>query len=545
MARIVTTAILETECIGDSLATINTNFESLDTKVAEVSATISGSGTSGAVATAPIGGGTTNKVTKWGSGSALVDSSITDDGTKVKLTSRVDQVLGGGSDYYNTAFGNLALSSRVAGSTTVNNTAFGRATLSKNTTGEYNTAVGADALEINTSGDSNVAVGSNALDSNTTGYMNVAVGRNTLHTNLSGHDNVAIGNDALSSNIGDYQTAIGSSALKSYSEDGAGGNTACGVQTLRDLKFGSYNVAIGGNACRSLTGISTAKCISNVAVGYNALGEAELANYNVAIGTNALETATTPDYCTVIGYEAGGNATNNQNCTYIGYNTNGVAGENNVVRIGNSAITKNYLVGDLYRDNVKTFTWTPLNSASGLPENAMCSWSRKAMPAGGDYMKAGSNVTGWSLGTSADLESGTYAVSDIGTLDFDSPYITFDLDASPVDIPLQALYVTGTIILRANTFRNTGGVVYLRAVTSAPGVTPVVYQNINVLGVESISTSMFEGNADFPITLPIEGATTSSRKVTLWYRNTAGTPVVAPSSLPGYSLSFKVNGFYV
>ena len=38
MARILTTEISDNECIGDSLATINTNFVNLDTGVVAVSA---------------------------------------------------------------------------------------------------------------------------------------------------------------------------------------------------------------------------------------------------------------------------------------------------------------------------------------------------------------------------------------------------------------------------------------------------------------------------------------------------------------------------
>ena len=193
MARIVTTAISDTECIGDSLTTINTNFENLDTKVQAVSATISGSGTSGAVATAPIGGGTTNKVTKWGSGSALVDSSITDDGTKVTLTSRVDQNLGG---LFNTAFG------------------------------------------------------TNALSNITTGYQNVAIGHNTLSMALTCHANTAVGYCALSAlrtTVNDQgdNTAIGSESLPDMT-DGTN-NTALGNQTGRYLRYGKDNVFIGEN----------------------------------------------------------------------------------------------------------------------------------------------------------------------------------------------------------------------------------------------------------------------------------------------------------
>ena len=71
MARYVTTNIGENECIGDSLVTINTNFENLDTKVEQVSSKIP-SGISSVVG----GTGTTNYIPKWSGSNTLGDSLV-------------------------------------------------------------------------------------------------------------------------------------------------------------------------------------------------------------------------------------------------------------------------------------------------------------------------------------------------------------------------------------------------------------------------------------------------------------------------------------
>jgi len=68
---------------------------------------------------------------------------------------------------------------------------------------------------------------------------------------------------------------------------------------------------------------------------------------------------------TVIGKDAGTNATTNTNCTYIGSGVGGTAGENNVVRIGNSSTTAHYSYGDLLSWQGAGFHGTVSNTGFG------------------------------------------------------------------------------------------------------------------------------------------------------------------------------------
>jgi hypothetical protein len=109
-----------------------------------------------------------------------------------------------------------------------------------------NTAVGASALNADTTGPDNTAVGSNALLSNTTGSTNTAIGSAALPHNTTGNANTAIGVGALSKNTsGNSNTAIGDSALSQNTS--GNGNTAIGYNALVSTT-GSNNFAIGNNA---------------------------------------------------------------------------------------------------------------------------------------------------------------------------------------------------------------------------------------------------------------------------------------------------------
>jgi hypothetical protein len=303
-----------------------------------------------------------------------------------------DALLSLTSGGYNTAVGWLSLGSTATGNfntangagalfanTADSNTANGAGTLLLNTIGFQNTATGAFALLSNTTGQSNTANGFDALFSNTEGIGNTANGAAALFSNTFGSGNTAIGTGALLSNtIGTGNTAVGLNALSSSTETsdntalGAGAlnsntsnsNTAVGVRALLSNTTGDQNTANGIDALYSNT-----DGYGNTAVGAGALGSNASGFYNTAVGTHALVSNDAPHNVavgafalssgagndtavgslalsfpfvsgggnTAIGALAGYLSTGGSGNVYIGNGIPGTDGENNTIRIGDTA----------------------------------------------------------------------------------------------------------------------------------------------------------------------------------------------------------------
>jgi surface protein len=296
-------------------------------------------------------------------------------------------------DRANTGFGYEALYSNTTGQY---NSANGYKSLYSNTTGRFNIAMGSFSLEDNTDGDFNVGIGYRPLFSNTTGSSNTAIGYNSLLLNLSGGSNTAIGSGALYSNTtGDLNTAIGYNALKSnttglnnvsvgnasvqanttgqrnvgmgywslFSNTTGSYNVGIGNQALKNNTTGSRNIAIGGSSFFNTTTGSY-----NTGYGFGAGANITTGVYNVALGVNALMGQLTSDHTIGIGNEAGrylvGGGTNTQSndSIYIGQLSRSLdittdneivigsyaeGNGSNTVTIGSSAVTDNYLTGNL------------------------------------------------------------------------------------------------------------------------------------------------------------------------------------------------------
>jgi hypothetical protein len=246
----------------------------------------------------------------------------------------------GSTASFNTGVGAGALTFNNADS----NTAVGAAALLLNTNGAQNIAVGTDALVYNDSGSFNNAVGAFALFGNVDGLRNNAFGNAALTGNIHASDNTAIGNAALFSNdatgtgLAHDNTAIGADALFT-NIDGAL-NTATGRQALYSNTNGFGNTANGAFALLSNTlGGENTACSLNVLL-FNSTG-----SFNTAIGSGALFNNSIGSNNTALGELAGSNLTTGDNNIDIGYNVVGIAGESNIIRIGNQDITTTFIRG--------------------------------------------------------------------------------------------------------------------------------------------------------------------------------------------------------
>jgi hypothetical protein len=181
---------------------------------------------------------------------------------------------------------------------------------------------------------------------NNSNFGSTALGYLALNSNLAtGHDNTAIGWSALSSNTsGDYNTAIGSNAMRFANTSG---NTAVGITALK-YSIGIDNTAVGING---LTNNSDGT--SNTAIGAYAMEKNTSGDGNTAVGGGALYNAVSLNYNTAVGNDALNLNTLYSNCTGIGYGAN-VTASNQVV-IGNTSVTSTILRGEVTADKDATF----------------------------------------------------------------------------------------------------------------------------------------------------------------------------------------------
>ena len=199
-------------------------------------------------------------------------------------------------------------------------------------------------LKVNTSGDviasKNIYLGStytNFLGTN--GNFPIVLKANGIlagFTGINPSDNVSFGyGSLLNSSAGTYNTAIGSSALRSNTTKGTktgNGNTAIGSSALYSNETGVGNTATGSCALLLNNGDN------NVAVGGNALNPNTSGSYNTAVGNTALYGNTEGNYNTAVGYNAGAyNSNSLSNTTCIGYGA--TATVSNQVVIGNYTVT--------------------------------------------------------------------------------------------------------------------------------------------------------------------------------------------------------------
>jgi len=211
------------------------------------------------------------------------------------------------------AYGTIAIGENaLIGNTALNpnNVAIGHNALAT-TPGNNNVALGNNALQFanNTSAGNSVAIGYQSLQNTTGGYSNTAVGAYTLQNVATGIHNTSIGYSAGNHLNGDYNTAVGSSALQSTT--GGSYNTALGYMSLYTNTGGTQNVAIGYQALSGTIGSN-----SNIAIGYTALQKYFNSANNIAIGYNVMNSGSTnnnPNFNISIGNSAYANAGSNYN----------------------------------------------------------------------------------------------------------------------------------------------------------------------------------------------------------------------------------------
>lgn len=182
--------------------------------------------------------------------------------------------------------------------------------------GYYNASVGYLALVNVTTGRQNNAFGTGALANLTTAFGNIAMGHNAGQGITTGCDNVAIGtNCMIFLTLGWDNAAFGANALKDLTgaQATSSENTALGVDSLYHITTGQRNVAVGCMSGRFLSDNVTNKLSGDesVYIGYRACGSVDGAINEIVIGRLAVG---------------------------LGSNT---------VTIGDSAITKTYLQGNV------------------------------------------------------------------------------------------------------------------------------------------------------------------------------------------------------
>jgi trimeric autotransporter adhesin len=245
------------------------------------------------------GSGTTGKIPKWSSASALTDSLVSESGTTVSVT---------GSLAIENSAGTAMISTLGIPFLHRNGGLFmGGLNAPLNNTGSSNIGLGPIALQNVTSGTGNIAVGYSSQQSLTSGVDNTAVGDLSFQQMTTGIDNVGIGKEAgYNINIGAKNVGVGKGALyysRAKSESTAVGynsmfyahssgtagktnNTALGAYALRGgtnqiLNSGTNNTAVGHSSLMTVTSGA-----GNIGLGYNSGSAITTGSNNVVIGSN-------------------------------------------------------------------------------------------------------------------------------------------------------------------------------------------------------------------------------------------------------------------
>jgi len=373
------------------------------------------------------------------------------------------------SDYGSTA--NVALGSRslLADVGTGSNVAIGAQTLEVATTGHTNTVVGAQAGAKITTGISNASFGYKAGGQITTGNYNTFIGNysgkggEVTPVALTGDSNTCVGeascinvqgaaaeNTAVGLNAGfGITTGFRNTAMGHVSQNAqAAGqyNTSYGALSYQYPTGGNYNTALGPMAMAGNVGTPLSTGQQNVAVGYQALVNAQGANsFLVAIGAQTLQLNTSGTAAVAVGYQALNANTTGTDNTALGYQAmkTGATGVQNTA-VGSGALGYAALTGF----NNAALGYRAGQSATGADRNVLIGASAGNLLSTGDNNTLlGSDVaptltTGSNnivVGRYADvLASSTANFLNIGNLIFGTSLPTSTTPAGKVGIKTNA-----------------------------------------------------------------------------------------------------------
>jgi len=203
--------------------------------------------------------------------------------------------------------------------------------LKTTTTGSYNAAVGYGVAQLAT-GHSNTGMGYASLEDMLGGNYNSAFGRVSLKNLTSGSNNVGIGyNSGNLITTGGSNTVIGELAGTAAMT----GTVLIGAGTSERIKVTPYAVAMGGNALQNYVHSSGGA----IGIGWNAGAGLTTGQPNVAIGHEALKDADTGSQNVALGYRSGYKLTSGNQNVSMGHQAlfSNLTGENNIA-IGRSLL---------------------------------------------------------------------------------------------------------------------------------------------------------------------------------------------------------------
>lgn len=272
----------------------------------------------------------------------------------------------------------------------------------------------------NVSGDNLFLMDAGNITTSGTGFWNIGIGLNSLASVNGGLGNIAIGaNACLNMTMGQSNIGIGIQAGRDITLGVF--NDCIGFQAGAGITTGVYNTCIGYNAGFSLQG-----GVENIAIGVNTLRSLISVtppadtDANIAIGPQSLNSLSTGILNTAIGKLAG--------TSYIGSESNnvilglqfGTAGENNVIRIGNtfepsitgSADSTTCYIGGIVGNTVSNAEFVTIDTTTGqlgttaAAATSFATDSGSAVPAAGVITIAGgTNVTTSGTGSTVTINA--------------------------------------------------------------------------------------------------------------------------------------------
>jgi len=172
----------------------------------------------------------------------------------------------------------------------------------------------------------NIGIGQTSLDAVTSGYDNVGIGKGTGSAITTGQRNTFVGSMAGSLTTGSYNVGVGRQALRGITGSTGSYNIGLGYQTGYNLSTGQYNVLNGYQAGYALTTGGY-----NTVMGYKAGDSLSGGSRNVMLGYQAGQNASTGNDNVILGHQAGYSTTGGKNIIIGEMAGWGATGSNNVL----------------------------------------------------------------------------------------------------------------------------------------------------------------------------------------------------------------------
>lgn len=366
----------------------------------------------------------------------------------------------------------------------------------------------------------NISIGDSSAMKTTTGKRNIAFGNTTLCNNTIGNDNIAFGNRALYNSKSDQNIAIGNETMiydSTYLDGGISIGNKAGRTSSSDYGItigndaasknyggGSYQIAIGKNALNNAN--TTWK---NIAIGvdamfntHNPVASSPDQGRNVAIGYKSMYNNVSGEYNIAVGSESGNAGNDNIGIGYKSLNTNTVdlqigIGSNSLQKLStgiyNTSLGYNSGLNLLSGDYNSIMGSNALSLNAGNINNTAFGSNAQIQSTGNNNTAVGYNAMSAANSLTKSLAVGANAMSN-GAGEDENIAIGYNANIAPG--------VINGIAIGANAYAGTDNCIILGSVAGVNGATTTTQVGIGTSSPHESAILEVKTNGNYAFGLP-------------------------------------------